>query len=65
MLGTDSGSTGESGPTDYVWNIKLVSRKDTAYALGLQVINPQQLLVQRPFKGAPVLIVMQGQRHHR
>jgi Transposase DDE domain len=26
---TDSGLTGEPGPTDYVWNVKLACRKDT------------------------------------
>jgi hypothetical protein len=28
---TDSGLTGEPGPTDYVWNVKLACRKDTVY----------------------------------
>ena len=28
---TDSGLTGEPGPTDYVWNVKLACRKDTLH----------------------------------
>jgi hypothetical protein len=34
-----------------------------AYALGLQVVYAQQLLVQCPLKGAPACIVTQGRQH--
>lgn len=47
---TDSGLTGEPSPTDYVWNVKLACRKDTAllFVLGdMSIFHAVLLAVDR------------------